>query len=76
MLLRLKRRRSIYKENQPLVASYGCLIAPDTGLADTEHLGAALGADTFGSRTAILHLDGLGFLHDSLGLAFYTIRFH
>ena len=45
-------------------------------LTDTEHLGAANGADTFGSRLAILHLDGFGALHLSLGATLHTICLH
>ena len=43
---------------------------------DTEHLGAANGADALGGRTTILHGDGLGALHLPLGAALYTITLH
>jgi hypothetical protein len=44
--------------------------------ADAEHLGAALCADALSGRFAILHFNGLGILHFSLGPAFHTISFH
>jgi hypothetical protein len=45
-------------------------------LADAEHFGAALWADTPCGSAAILHFDGFGVLHYPLGFAFYAIRFH
>jgi hypothetical protein len=44
--------------------------------ADFEHFGAADGADALGGGAAILHRDGLGILHFSLGAAFNTISLH
>jgi hypothetical protein len=44
--------------------------------ADFEHLGATSRAYTLGSRTAVLHGDGLGVLHFLLGAALYTITLH
>ena len=46
------------------------------GFADSEHLGSALRANSLGCRFAILHLDGLGVAHLSLGPAFHTIGLH
>jgi hypothetical protein len=45
-------------------------------LADFEHLGATNRAHTLGRRLAILHGNGLGILHFSLGTALHTIRLH
>lgn len=44
--------------------------------ADLEHLGTTDGADPLGSRSAVLHGDGLGAFHDPLGAAFHAITFH
>ena len=45
-------------------------------LADAEHLGAADRADALGCRLAILHGNGFGIFHFSLGAAFDAIRLH
>jgi hypothetical protein len=46
------------------------------GLADSEHLGAAGGANPLGGRAAILHGYLFGILHFSFGSAFNTIGLH
>ena len=45
-------------------------------LADTEHLGAANGADSLGCGLAVFHSDGLGVLHVPFGPALYAVSFH
>jgi hypothetical protein len=46
------------------------------GFPDSEHLGAAHRAGTLGRRLAILHRDGPGIPHFSLGAAFDTVGLH
>jgi hypothetical protein len=46
------------------------------GFPDSEHLGAAHRADTLGRRLAILHGDGPGVPHFSLGAALDTVGLH
>ena len=45
-------------------------------LADAEHLGAADGTNTLGSRLTIFHGDALGVLHFPLGATLDAIRLH
>ena len=45
-------------------------------LPDAEHLGTAYRAHTLGGWFAILHSDGSGIPHFSLGAAFYTVSLH
>jgi len=49
---------------------------PVLALAYSEHLGATYGAGTLGCRFAILHGNGLGIPHFSLGTALDTICLH
>jgi hypothetical protein len=46
------------------------------GFADAEHFSAAFCADTLSCRFAILHFNGPGIFHFSLGPAFHAISFH
>jgi len=52
------------------------LISIGLRFADFEHLSAAFWACTLGSRFTILHLNGFGIAHFSLGSALNTIRLH
>jgi hypothetical protein len=45
-------------------------------LADSEHLGAAFWANTLCCGLAVLHFDGFGIAHFSLGAAFHTVSLH
>jgi hypothetical protein len=45
-------------------------------LANTEHFGAASGADTLSRGLAILHGNTLSVLHFFLGAALYTVSLH
>jgi hypothetical protein len=45
-------------------------------LADTEYLGAAIGASSLGSRSLVLEGDRLGILHFNFLSAFHAISLH
>ena len=47
-----------------------------SAFAYSEHLRATLRADALSSRSAVLHGDGLGVAHLSLGTTLHAIRFH
>jgi hypothetical protein len=57
--------------SQPVALKSGML-----GLANSEHLGAARGANPLGGWPTILHSYVLWILHFSLGSAFNTIGLH